>query len=123
MEINRLSSVSELQLKRQAELHKLEGASFSSMLEKASGTEKPLQFSKHAVNRMNERGLSFTETLSEELSKAVDKAREKGAKDVVVIGKQSAFIVNIPNNTVITAMDALEMKENIFTKIDSAVIL
>ncbi|HPF29605.1 MAG TPA: flagellar protein, partial [Lachnospiraceae bacterium] len=34
-----------------------------------------------------------------------------------------AFIVNVPNSTVITAMDQSETEENIFTNIDGAVII
>ncbi len=83
-----------------------------------------LQTSKHATDRMNERGVDFTENLQLELQKAVDKAREKGASnDVVVIGRDNAFIVNVKNNTIVTTMDLLEMKEHVFTNIDSAVIM
>lgn len=53
----------------------------------------------------------------------MDKARAKGAKDVVIISSQGAFIVNVPNNTVITSMSGSEMRDNIFTNIDSAVLV
>ena len=65
----------------------------------------------------------MTDSLLSDLNQAVGKAREKGAKDVVVIGQQGAFIVNIPNNVVVTTMTSQEMKQNIFTNIDSAVLL
>ncbi len=42
---------------------------------------------------------------------------------MAVISDESVFIVNVPNNTVITTMNGLEMKENIFTNIDSAVLI
>lgn len=82
-----------------------------------------LQFSKHAAARVEQRGIQLTESLLDGLKNAVEKARDKGAKEVVVIGQQGAFIVNIPNNTVVTSMSPGEMKQNIFTNIDSAVIL
>ena len=47
----------------------------------------------------------------------------KGARDVVIIGKDGAFIVNVPHNLVVTTMNGTEMKDNIFTNIDSAVLL
>lgn len=34
-----------------------------------------------------------------------------------------AFIVSVPNQTVITAMDQTEADENVFTNIDGAVII
>ena len=65
----------------------------------------------------------MTDSLLTDLNQAVAKAQEKGAKDVVVIGKSGAFIVNVPNNIVVTTMSGAEMKENIFTNIDSAVLI
>ena len=82
-----------------------------------------LQFSKHAQQRVEQRGIEITEDLMNDLNSAVSRARDKGSKDVVVIDRNGAFIVNIPNNTVITAMSGSEMRENIFTNIDSAVIV
>ena len=65
----------------------------------------------------------MTDALLSDLNQAVQKAQAKGAKDVVVIGKSGAFIVNVPNNVVITTMSGAEMKDNIFTNIDSAVLI
>jgi flagellar operon protein len=56
------------------------------------------------------------------LEKAVAGAASKGSRDSLILMKNLAFIVNIPNRTVITAMDGENMKENVFTNIDSAVI-
>ena len=89
-------------------------------------TAKPdtqLQFSKHATARVEQRGIELTQGIMERLQEAVTRARIKGAKDVVVIGEQGAFIVNVPNNTVVTTMSPSEMKDNIFTNIDSAVLM
>ena len=82
-----------------------------------------MQFSKHAMQRMQTRGVEMTPGLLSSLNQAVDKARTKGSKDVAVISDKSVFIVNVPNNTVITTMNGLEMKESIFTNIDSAVLI
>ena len=65
----------------------------------------------------------MTDSLLANLNQAVKKAQAKGAKDVVVIGESGAFIVNVPNNIVVTTMSGAEMKENIFTNIDSAVLM
>ena len=82
-----------------------------------------VRFSKHAATRVEQRGIQVTESLLNDLNQAIGKAREKGAKDVVVIGEQGAFIVNVPNNVVVTTMTNQEMKQNIFTNIDSAVLI
>ncbi len=82
-----------------------------------------LSFSKHAAKRMNERGLAFDSQLMSNLEHAVEDARKKGARDVAVIGAQGVFIVNVPNNTVVTTMSQSDMKERVFTNIDSAVLM
>ncbi len=98
---------------------------FGDMLKKqiAESQDGGLQFSKHAQQRVEQRGIEITDDLLKDLNSAVSRARDKGSKDVVVIDKNGAFIVNVPNNTVITAMSDSEMRENIFTNIDSAVIV
>lgn len=82
-----------------------------------------LQFSKHAAARVEQRGIELTKGLLENLSDAVETARDKGAKNVVVIGREGAFIVNVDHNVVVTTMNSHEMKQNVFTNIDSAVII
>ena len=81
-----------------------------------------LRFSAHAESRMVSRNIELTPELMGKLEKAVAGAASKGARDSLIMTKQCAFIVNIPNRTVITAMDGESVKENIFTNIDSAVI-
>lgn len=105
------------------------GADFGTLLKeqlnKNSGIDKNsgLQFSKHAKDRVAQRGIELTPKLLEDLNKAVTKASGKGAKDIVIFDTLNAFIVNVPNKTVVTTMSGSEMRENIFTNIDAAVIL
>lgn len=105
------------------------GADFGTLLkeqlEKNSGTDKNqgVQFSKHAKERALQRGIDLTSELMEELNTALEKADSKGAKDVVIFDAVNAFIVNVPNKTVVTAMSGSEMRDNVFTNIDGAVIL
>lgn len=96
---------------------------FGDLLRKEADKPQSVQFSKHAALRVQERGIEMTDTLLGNLNRAVQKAQAKGAKDVVVIGESGAFIVNVPNNVVITTMSGAEMKDNIFTNIDSAVLM
>ena len=99
------------------------GSGFDAMLQQELQKIDELQFSRHSRERIQQRGISLTEELMADMNAAAGKARMKGAKDVVMIGKDAAFIVNVPNNMVVTAMSSEEMKENIFTNIDSAVLL
>lgn len=117
------SNVTELRLSHQLGApEKVSSGSFADSL-KAEYDKSELQLSKHALQRMQSRGMEMTPGLLHNLDEAVQKARTKGSKDVVVIGDKGAFIVNVPNNTVITMMTEREMKENIFTNIDSAVLI
>ena len=122
MKVNQITDVRSLKLQRGIVQEK-QGVSFQKILEKESGKEQRVQFSKHASRRVQERGIVLNNNMLDSLNTAVEKARQKGAKDVVVIGEKGAFIVNVPNNIVVTTMTENEMKENIFTNIDSAVLM
>ena len=81
-----------------------------------------IRFSAHAATRMKSRNIEMTPDMLGKLEKAVHGAAGKGARDSLILLKDYAFIVNIPNRTVVTAMDGAGLKENIFTNIDSAVV-
>ena len=82
-----------------------------------------LKFSKHATMRLEHRNINLSEEQSMRLENGVQKASEKGIKESLVIVDSLAFIVNVPNKTVVTAMDQEESGDNIFTNIDGAVII
>lgn len=82
-----------------------------------------LKFSKHAAARLADRNISLTQTQMERLSDGTRKASEKGIQESLVVVDQLAFIVSIPNKTVITAMDQADANENVFTNIDGAVFM
>jgi flagellar operon protein len=73
--------------------------------------------------RLSDRNISLSEEQSERLENGVHRASEKGIKESLVLMDSLAFIVNVPNRTVVTAMDQNESDENIFTNIDGAVIV
>lgn len=105
---------------------KEKGLSFEDILkEKAFGkTEaQELKFSKHAANRLLDRNISLSEDQLQKLNDATSKAGEKGIKESLVLMDSLAFVVNVPNNTVITALDKSETNLNVFTNIDGAVII
>lgn len=82
----------------------------------------PVRFSQHAEKRMHLRNISLTPEAIKRLERAVDKAAQKGARESLVLLDNLALIVSIANRTVITAIDGPNIKENVFTNIDSAVI-
>lgn len=85
--------------------------------------ETGLKFSKHASMRLNERDIILTQNQSTRLENGVDAASKKGINDSLVLVDNLAFIVNVPNKTVVTAMDQTETNSNVFTNIDGAVIM
>ncbi len=103
-----------------------ESLSFQDILNKtAENAEKTagVRFSKHAANRLAERNIELTDNQMERLQEGTMKAGAKGINESLVLVDQLAFIVNIPNHTVVTAMNQTEADENIFTNIDGAVIM
>ena len=101
-----------------------EGLSFRDIWEeKTSPIREELRFSKHAANRLADRRITLSDSQMDRLTEGAKKAGEKGIKESLVMVDQLAFIINVPNNTVITAMDQTETNENIFTNIDGAVIM
>lgn len=85
--------------------------------------ESKLKFSKHAGERLADRNINLTDEQLERLAAGTRKADEKGINESLVLVDDMAFIVNVKNNTVITAMEQNENKDNIFTNIDGAVIM
>ncbi|MCM1089676.1 MAG: flagellar protein [Butyrivibrio sp.] len=88
-----------------------------------AGRTEELRFSKHASGRLADRGIELSNGQLERLSDGVRKAGQKGIKDSLVIVDELAFIVNVPNNTVVTAMNSTETDDNVFTNINGAVIM
>jgi flagellar operon protein len=82
-----------------------------------------LKFSAHARERLQMRNVSLSADDLSRLSDAVDKAAAKGARESLLVMDNLALIVSVTNRTVITALTGASMKENVFTNIDSAVIV
>ncbi|QSX07196.1 hypothetical protein JYG23_07585 [Sedimentibacter sp. zth1] len=94
---------------------------FSKLL-KEKCQKNTVSFSKHATERIEERNINVGEGVSSRLNEAIVQAKGKGLKNVLVMIDSTAFIVNTLSNKVITAVNNNELKENIFTNIDGAVI-
>lgn len=100
-----------------------DGKSFQEILESTQSSSREVRFSKHAAQRLSNRNIELTQNQKERLQAGTTKASQKGIRESLVLVDQLAFIVNIPNNTVVTAMQQNETDENIFTNIDGAVII
>ena len=100
-----------------------DGVSFEEILSDKITGESELKFSKHASMRLDSRNISLTPNQNMRLENGVKQASEKGIKESLVLVDSLAFIVNVPNKTVVTAMDQKETNSNIFTNIDGAVIM
>ena len=82
-----------------------------------------LKFSAHAVDRMRMRGVMYTPDQLQKIEGAVNKAAAKGSKETLVLTDNSALVVSVKNKTVITVMDKNALKDNVFTNIDSTVVI
>ena len=82
-----------------------------------------VKFSQHALDRMASRGITFKPEEISKLNEAIDRAAKKGSKESLILMGDNALIVSIKNKTIVTAMDKDAMKENVFTNIDSTMIL
>ncbi len=82
-----------------------------------------VKLSAHAQSRIQERHIPMTVQDMAQLNQAVLKAEAKGARESLILMQNKGFIVSVPNRTVITAIDQAQMRDNIFTNIDSTIIV
>ncbi len=83
-----------------------------------------VEFSRHAIQRLEQRSIDLVagDTL-ERLNKGVEIAADKGSNETLVLVDQTAFVVSVKNNKVITTLSNEDLRGNIFTNIDSTVII
>lgn len=85
--------------------------------------EEELTFSLHAQRRIQERSLSVNQGVVESLEEGIRALEKKGAHNSLVVIGGTAFLVNVPHRVVVTCFDKEMGKGNVFTNIDSAIIL
>ena len=91
---------------------------FADLLDQA----KTVHFSNHAQQRLASRNINLGQEAQAQLADAIDRAAQRGGKQSLVLMDDLSFIVNVPNRTVVTAMDGTSRKEGVFTQIDSVVL-
>lgn len=100
------------------------GTSFAEALQKKIDEKQGVEFTKHAMQRLSERSIDITEgNTLERLNKGVEIAADKGSSETLVLVDMNAFVVSVKNNKVITTIPQEELQGNIFTNIDSTVIV
>lgn len=97
------------------------GQSFESILESKLQTST-VEFSAHALDRIRQRNVQLTQDDLLKIDKAVSQAEAKGARDSLILLRDLAFVVNIQNKRVVTALSGDSARDNVFTNIDSAVL-
>ncbi len=96
---------------------------FDAFLREAETGGERLKFSAHALKRLASRGIELSTNDLSRLSNAVGQAEAKGSRESLVLMDDLAAIVSVRNRTVITVLDAGSSEENIFTNIDSTVVV
>lgn len=97
--------------------------SFLDHLQEVTKNSQKLKISKHANDRIVERKISISEQEWQQVSEKVFEARSKGVNQPLVLMDQAALIVSAKNETVITAMERSETKNQLFTNIDGTIVL
>lgn len=82
-----------------------------------------VRLSGHAQERLKTRQIELSPDRMQRLEAGIAKANQKGARESLILMDDIALVVSVKNNTVITAASGKELRENVFTNIDSAVIV
>jgi len=85
--------------------------------------ETGLRFSRHAAERLERREIPLREGDLRRVEKAVEAAEKKGAVQSLVLVGEAALIINLPTKSVISAFHRARLRDGVFTRIDSAVVV
>ncbi len=126
MRINQFKSISQIQNEAGLQGKRTEKRQERSRFQEAlldNLNRSELTFSKHALEQMRHREICLDEASIKKLKEGVHSAREKGIRESLMLMDNVAYVVSIRNATVITALEAKDTKNHVFTNIDGAVVL
>lgn len=96
---------------------------FAEVLQSTLERATPLKFSAHALQRLEERQIHLTAVELDRLERGVNDLAAKGGRSSLVLIDNQAYLVSVPNKTVITALSNLTGEKNVFTNVDSVAIV
>ena len=99
------------------------GESFDAIMRKEIEGWNGVKFSAHALQRLRTRNIHLSSDDRAKIVRAIDSAESKGARDSLVLVRGAALVVSVTNRTIVTALDREETNGNVFTNIDSAVVM
>lgn len=100
----------------------IQGPSFNDVLNRLKSGDQ-VKFSKHAIDRLNARNIELSDDELNRINGGVDKAKSKGVREALIMMDNKVFVASVQNKTIITAAMDEQLKENVFTNIDGAVIV
>ena len=103
--------------------HSKSSVVFNSILQKEINKKDGFILSNHAAQRLKDRNINLDEADMNRINEGLNKAEKKGAKDSLILYKDVVMVASIKNKTIITAVDKDGSKDNVFTNIDSVVML
>ena len=116
---NRLSNASHIKNRS----NNIDKKGFEEVLDKIKRKDEDIKFSKHAISRMDFRDIKLDSDEIDRLKSGFNMAEEKGVKEALILIGDKAFVASISNKTVITTVNKEQLKNNVFTNIDGAVIV
>ena len=96
---------------------------FNETFKAVTASPKELTISKHATQRLNERGIHLNEKEWSLIGQKLSEAKSKGVTDSLVVLKDAALVASAKNHTIITAMNREEASSHLFTNINGAILM
>jgi flagellar operon protein len=85
--------------------------------------ESKVSMSQHAETRIRSREIPWSPALEKRVMSGIEALEAKGSREALILADDVAFIANIRSKTIVTAMDRTQLKERVFTNINSAVLV
>lgn len=93
---------------------------FQNLLNEA---QQKLKISKHASQRITQRNINISDVEWNKIEEKMQVAKSKGLNESLFLTQNAALIINVKNAIVVTALDRTEAGNQIFTNIDSAILI